>query len=122
PTGSTTASLVPEPGATGGPDPLRGRRALRSPDLLDEFGRAGLLDAADVHVAVTLLRIGGTPDDELVGLAMAFAVRAARLGSVQVDLHTIAATAAPEDGTDLDLTALPWPDPDHWTRAVAASA
>ncbi|HEU5484369.1 MAG TPA: exodeoxyribonuclease V subunit alpha, partial [Microlunatus sp.] len=48
--------------------------------LLATFNVAGVLDLADVHTARAVTRITGEPD-ETVGLALALAVRALRLGS-----------------------------------------
>jgi exodeoxyribonuclease V alpha subunit len=90
--------------------------------LLGDFNAAGVLDAADVHVAERLA--SGPPaggDDELVQLGLAFAVRAPRLGHVCTDLATIAATASSESEDAVDLTALPWPAPDELIAALAAS-
>ena len=66
--------------------------------MLRAFNDAGVLAAADVHVARVLGRLGSV-DDEAVLLAAAFAVRGPRLGHVCVDLATIAATAS----SDLDV-------------------
>ncbi|WP_348679857.1 AAA family ATPase, partial [uncultured Nocardioides sp.] len=78
--------------------------------LLGTFNAAGVLTAADVHTAVRLGELVGE-DDERLRLGVALAVRAARHGSVCVDLTGLA------DGDDL-----PWPDPDGWTEDLAASA
>jgi exodeoxyribonuclease V alpha subunit len=77
--------------------------------MLRDFNRAGLLTAADTHVAG---RVGAAvrENDESVLLAVAFAVRAARQGSVCVDLASLPA----DDG-------LGWPDADGWGEAVAGS-
>lgn len=90
---------------------------------LAEFADATVLDAADTHVARTLVRLAGAPDDgDLVALGIAFAVRAVRLGSVTVDLSTIATTATIDEGVDVDVDALSWPDPATWQSALRASA
>lgn len=78
--------------------------------LLGDFNRAGVLAAADVHTAARLGELAGV-DDERLRLGVALAVRAARHGSVCVDLATI------RDGDDL-----PWPDPAGWAEDLAASA
>jgi exodeoxyribonuclease V alpha subunit len=90
-----------------------------------QFQAAGILTAADIHVALRLGELG-KESDESVLLAVALTVRAARLGSVCLEL-----AAAPEqivadselDGDDEPAapTALPWPDPDAWAAAIAAS-
>ncbi|HET6547630.1 MAG TPA: exodeoxyribonuclease V subunit alpha, partial [Solirubrobacter sp.] len=79
---------------------------------------AGVLAAADVHVAVRLSELTGE-GDEAVTLATALAVRAPRLGHVYVDLATIRDTATVDTDEPVDLSELPWPD--DWVRRVAAS-
>ena len=59
--------------------------ALRATGLLRDFNRAGILSAADVHVAQRLGRLGGETD-EAVLLAVALVVRSTRHGSVVLDL------------------------------------
>ena len=54
-----------------------------------------------------------TTTDETVALAVAFVVRALRAGSVCVDLRSVADQVGKPD--------LPWPSPDEWLAAVAAS-
>ena len=71
-----------------------------------------MLDAADVHVAQRLCALAAE-EDELVALAVAFVVRAVRGGSVCVDLATVADEPTP--------STCPWPDPDAWHAAIAAS-
>ena len=100
-------------------DALDAALALRAGGLLGEFNRAGVLTAADVHVAARLARLGGETD-EAVTLAAALAARAPRLGHVRVDLATVAATAAGDVEEDVDIAALPWPDPAGWAARVAA--
>ena len=104
-------------------DDFRVQRAHAATGLLGTFTDATVLEVADVHVARTLVRLAGDDDEdrELVALGVAFAVRAVRLGSVTVDLATIASTATADDAAEVDLTALPWPDPDGWVAAVAGS-
>ena len=86
----------PANGAAGAPaerDPFDARLALQASGALREFNRAGVLSAADVHVARRLGTLAGE-DDEGVLLAVALAVRAPRLGHVLVDL----AREDPRDG------------------------
>ncbi len=97
------------------------RRARRAPGLLRAFNDTGVLSAADVHVAVRLCELAGEQDDG-VALGAAFAVRGPRLGHVLVDLATIRSTAAVDSDEPVDLSALPWPDPEEWVRMLAASA
>ncbi|MBX5442184.1 MAG: exodeoxyribonuclease V subunit alpha, partial [Solirubrobacteraceae bacterium] len=96
------------------------RRALGAGGLLGAFNAAGVLAAADVHVARRLCALAGE-EDETVALAAALAVRATRLGHVCVELATIAQTAAVDAEVGVDLAALDWPDPGGWAERVAAS-
>ena len=91
-------------------DPHDPRLARGAEGLLRTFNEGGVLDASDVHVARRLCALAGE-DEPLVALAVAFVVRAVRGGSVCVDLTTVGEE-------DLDL---PWPDPQAWLAAVAAS-
>jgi exodeoxyribonuclease V alpha subunit len=95
------------------------RLALRATGLLRTFNDAGVLEAADVHVASRLGDLGQEPD-ETVLLAVALAVRAARAGAVCVDLDVVDATVT-EAEPDL-VAALPWPEPAAWRATVATSA
>ncbi len=91
------------------------RIARRADGVLGDFNRAGVLEAADVHVARRLGALGDETADDVL-LAVALTVRAARLGAVCVDLVTIA--EQPTEATE----PLPWPGAEGWTAAVAASA
>ncbi|MBA2256584.1 MAG: AAA family ATPase, partial [Thermoleophilaceae bacterium] len=101
-------------------DPFDVARALTAPGILREFNDAGVLSAADVHVARRLADLGGE-EDESVWLAAALAVRGPRLGHVYVDLAAIQATATVDADELVDVAALPWPVPGSWPQAVAAS-
>jgi exodeoxyribonuclease V alpha subunit len=83
--------------------------------VLAEFNRAGALDSADVQVAARLAGLVNE-SDESVRLAVALAVRAARAGSVCVDLATVAQQPMELEG---EVT---WPDAAQWPQRVAASA
>ena len=96
------------------------RRARHAPGLLRAFNDIGVLSAADVHVAVRLTDLAGEHDDWVV-LAASFAVRGPRLGHVLVDLATIRSTAAVDSDEPVDLSALPWPEPEEWVRRLGAS-
>jgi exodeoxyribonuclease V alpha subunit len=88
------------------------RRLARSATgVLGELNRAGLLTAADVHVAGTLARLGHEQDEQVV-LAVALATRAVREGSVCVDLSRVAEL-------DADVA---WPEPGPWLERVRDSA
>ena len=78
------------------------RPALGATGLLRTFNEAGVLEAADVHVAQRLTALAEEPD-ETVALAVALAVRALRGGSVCVDLRSVAHAGRAS-------TELPWPD------------
>ncbi len=100
--------------------PLRVRSAT---GLLRDFEQAGLLAAADVHVALRLSRLGGE-DDQRVLVAVALAVRAVRLGSVCLDLagaHEATGVEDPTEETRAALARLAWPDLPSWLSALAAS-
>ena len=98
------------------------RLALRAAGLLADFNRAGILTAADVHVAQRLGRLGGETD-EAVLLAVALVVRSTRHGSVVLDLSTAEATTSPEvdeDGAEVDAPVeLGWPR--DWSGRCVAS-
>ncbi len=101
-------------------DPFDARLAHAASGLLREFNQAGVLSAADVHVARRLGALADE-DDETVLLAVALAVRGPRLGHVHVDLERIRETVAVEADDPVDLDALPWPTPGEWVARVAAS-
>jgi exodeoxyribonuclease V alpha subunit len=101
-------------------DPFEARFALQASGLLRAFNEAGVIDAADVHVARELARLGGE-SDETVLLAVALAVRGPRLGHVHVDLAQIRDTAAVDAEEPVDLAALEWPEPKAWIAQVSAS-
>jgi exodeoxyribonuclease V alpha subunit len=92
-------------------DPQDWRRVSGATGLLRVFNAAGVLEAADVHVAMRLAALTSEPDERVL-LATALAVRALRSGSVCVDL----AEVAEEVGLDL-----PWPEVGEWMTAVRAS-
>ncbi len=102
------------------PDPCDAQRVLRAPELLRAFNEAGVLAAADVHVATALARLGGELDDNVV-LAAAMAVRGVRLGSVCVDLGTVAESVVVDELSTTEIAALPWPAPDDWLTVCRAS-
>jgi exodeoxyribonuclease V alpha subunit len=101
-------------------DPFDVRRAVGAAGLLREFNDAGVLAAADVHVARRLADLAGERS-EPVRLAAALAVRGPRLGHVFVDLATIHDTATVDVDEPVDLWLLPWPPVEDWTQAVARS-
>ena len=96
------------------------RLARGATGALLEFNDAGVLAAADVHVAWRLAGLIDEVDDPVV-LAAALAVRAPRIGHVFVDLERIHETATVDVDDPIDLTTLPWPEPSAWIKRVAAS-
>nr|WP_281373249.1 exodeoxyribonuclease V subunit alpha [Kineococcus aurantiacus] len=83
---------------------------------------AGLLNAADVHVARRLGAVAGE-QDETVLLAVALAVRAVRHGSVVFRLSQVD-QLVPEDVDDsgeVTAVAVPWPAPEAWREALRRS-
>jgi exodeoxyribonuclease V alpha subunit len=98
---------------------VRLARAASGP--LVAFNEAGILAAADVHVAQRLAALAREVDETVV-LAAALAVRAPRLGHVFVDLSRIHETVTVESDEPVDLASLPWPEPTAWVERVGASA
>ena len=101
-------------------DPFDARHVVGADGLLRDFNDAGVLSAADVHVASRLAAVAGEASD-VVRLAVALAVRAPRLGHVLVDLATIRDTATVESDEPVDLSALPWPSVDVWVASLVGS-
>jgi len=95
------------------------RLAHSATGLLAAFNTAGVLDAADVHVATRVGRLGGERSEEVL-LAVALAVRAVRLGSVCVDLAAVRRTVLGAGDELVDTSALPWPEPGAWLAACTA--
>ncbi|HEX8770758.1 MAG TPA: AAA family ATPase, partial [Acidimicrobiales bacterium] len=93
---------------------------MHAPEVLRQFNEAGVLAAADVHVALRLSRLGGE-DDEAVLLAAALAARAPRLGHVCTDLATIRRNVVVDTDLPVDIDLLPWPAGSHWLARVATS-
>jgi exodeoxyribonuclease V alpha subunit len=94
------------------------RLVQRASGLLRTFNVAGVLAAADVHVAIRLGGLGGEQDQSVL-LAAALTVRAVRLGSVCVDLARLSEVAV--DDPEVDLAGLPWPSPVDLETALRAS-
>jgi exodeoxyribonuclease V alpha subunit len=102
-------------------DPFEARLVRHASGRLREFNQAGVLSAADVHVARRVGALAGETD-ETVLLALALAVRGPRLGHVHVDLARIGDTAAVDAEEPVDLESLDWPPSLDWSARVAASA
>ncbi len=81
-------------------------RVLAATGLLAEFGEAGVLAAADVHVARRLGHLAREADERVL-LAAALAVRAVRLGATCLELDRMR-----EVHLDPDPDPAPDPDPD----------
>jgi exodeoxyribonuclease V alpha subunit len=88
--------------------------ALGATGRLREFNQAGVILAADVHVASRLTTMLGE-GDETVALACALVARAVRAGSICLDLTEVRDEVG-EEGASLD-----WPELDAWRAALAAS-
>ncbi|MBB5164216.1 exodeoxyribonuclease V subunit alpha [Mycobacterium sp. AZCC_0083] len=88
------------------------RRAAGASGLLRSFNDAAVIDSSDVLVAQRLTALA-KETDERVALAVAFAVRGLRGGSVCVNLRSLQ--------TQVDVPDLPWPAVEDWVAAVAAS-
>jgi exodeoxyribonuclease V alpha subunit len=102
-------------------DPFDPRIARSVDGILREFNEAGVLTAADVHVALRLGELGGETDESVL-LAVALAVRGPRLGHVFIDLTTVAETAAVDAEEDVDVSGLAWPSAGEWVATVSASS
>ncbi|TCJ95318.1 AAA family ATPase [Nocardia alba] len=99
--------------------------AQRGTGLLRVFNEAGVLSAADVHVAVRLGRMG-REDSEDVLFAAALTVRAVRSGSVCLELARMREIGVDADetrdgATGIDPATLPWPDTDRVLAALRRS-
>jgi exodeoxyribonuclease V alpha subunit len=94
------------------------RYAVNAGGLLGTYNRAGVLTAADVHVASTLGRLVQETDERVL-LAVALAVRAVREGSVCIDLAEVRGAAASD--VDADAADLVWPAVEEWYAACSAS-
>jgi exodeoxyribonuclease V alpha subunit len=109
------SAIAPEP------DAFDVRRVPRATGLPREFNDAGVLVAADIHVALRLADLADEGNESVL-LAAALAVRAPRIGHVHVDLSQIRDTAAVDADEPVDLSTLAWPAPDDWVECVSSSA
>ena len=103
-------------------DPGDARLALRAAGLLREFNVAGVLDAADVHVATRLGAHHGR--DRRVGCSSPSPSPFAGRGSLTSasTWPACARTATSElDEPAVVVGDLPWPDPADWIARLAAS-
>ncbi|MDO5068473.1 MAG: exodeoxyribonuclease V subunit alpha [Propionibacteriaceae bacterium] len=91
--------------------------------ILRDFAAVGMIGLADFHLARRLAAYC-QESDEAVLLALALTVRELRLGSVCLDLARAASLVVPgavDDGSVAETAELPWPEPQAWLDAVAAS-
>ncbi len=86
--------------------------ALTAPPVLAAANVAGVITAADVHVATTVGQLGGEHDPDVL-LAVALTSRAVRHGSVCLELAAVATQLG-----DLGLT---WPALEGWAAAIGRS-
>lgn len=113
--------MTVSPAGLGTSDRFGVRASIAAAGSLRTLSEATILDAADIHTALTVGRLAGGADDAVL-MAVALAVRAVRFGHVYVDLATVATTVAPDDETiEVDLPALAWPESTTWATLVAAS-
>ncbi|MGV9410659.1 exodeoxyribonuclease V subunit alpha [Nocardia sp. NPDC003693] len=97
--------------------------AQRGTGLLQVFNAAGVLNAADVHVALRLTRLA-RESSEAVVFATALAVRAVRSGSVCLEvrrMHEIGVDAEGAEESAIDPATLPWPDVEQVIAALRVS-
>ncbi|WP_328324572.1 exodeoxyribonuclease V subunit alpha [Kribbella sp. NBC_00382] len=88
--------------------------ALGATGILRDFNQAGVILAADVHVASRLTKLLAE-GNETVALACALMARAVRAGSICLDLNEVRDEVG-EEGAELT-----WPAPDEWLAALRAS-
>jgi exodeoxyribonuclease V alpha subunit len=95
------------------------RLATQARGLLARFNAAGVLTAADVHVASTLGQLCAESDEKVL-LAAGLAVRAVREGSVCLDLSEAQRSVGDTD-EPADLSTLTWPELSAWLTACERS-
>ncbi|MBA4085793.1 MAG: exodeoxyribonuclease V subunit alpha [Kytococcus sp.] len=101
-------------------DPYDRRLALAATGDLAGLNAAGVIEAADVHVAVRLTELV-EESDPLARLTLALVVRAAREGSTSLDLEHARALLEPVDQVDPGASP-PLPPSQEWLESVRASA
>ena len=94
-------------------------KVLHAEGLLEVFNSAGVLGAADVHVARRLGSLARESSEPAL-LAAALAVRAVRLGSTCLELDRMRDVAVEED-SEVDVAALPWPSVEQVVDALRVS-
>ena len=86
--------------------------ALTAPPSLAAVNAAGVITAADIHIATTVGQLGGEHDADVL-LAVALTSRAVRHGSVCLELAAVS--------TQLGDLGLAWPALDAWSAAIERS-
>lgn len=92
--------------------------AISAAGLLADFSRAGAIGWSAVHTANTLGRLFGEADQTVL-LAAGLCVQVMESGSVCLPLAYADQIIRPAE--EAEEPALPWPDPDEWRSALAAS-
>ncbi|HXW38778.1 MAG TPA: exodeoxyribonuclease V subunit alpha, partial [Acidimicrobiales bacterium] len=87
---------------------------------LEPYVRAGLFDEYEVHLVASVARLAPDLDDG-VGLALALAARAARVGHVCTGLRPEALPVVTADGEEPATEALSWPAAKEWERRLRSS-
>ena len=119
----STAGAGPVAGSAPGAgivDPHDTRIATGPPAALAPFNLAGVLGPTDIHGAATLAHLCGDERPEVL-LAAALAVRAPQHGHVCVELANVVGMVAVGEDAEIDVTALPWPDPTAWRTMLSSS-
>lgn len=91
--------------------------------MLRDFAASGMIGLADFHLARRMAAYCGESDEQVL-LALALTARELRLGSVCLALSAASSLVVPgavDDGSVTEATELPWPEPEAWLAAVAAS-
>ena len=145
--GGDLAAEVPAPAPAADPPTAAPTSSADGHDaaaVLAPWREAGVLGPSDVHIALTLARLGGLggapvglddgpgpldPVEAQVVLAVALAARAPRQGHVCLDLTSVRRSVPAEVEGDADTVAaavidgLPWPDDlEAWRAALAGCA
>ena len=89
--------------------------------LLAAFNDAGVLDPLDVLSAITIARVCGESDEQVM-LAAALAVRGTRFGHVCVRISTLHDTVVVDGQDPAIIETLAWPEPTGWEATIARSA
>lgn len=89
--------------------------------LVETFSRSGVLGNAELHFAHMLHRL--RPDEpDTVLLAAALAMRAPQWGHICIEPDAVASTVVIDDGSNMRVEDLPWPNVATWIEAIATSS